>query len=177
MVPEGWASLGLVQRTRGNKGEVVVELLTQSPDRFRELSGVSWHGSLGEARPLEIEDVWQHQNATILKFKGVDSISDAEALRGGDLCIPLSQRRPLAAGEVFLDDLVGMMLVDEQGQVIAPVRSWYEEGDQVWLELAPHGDLVPYVREFFLHIDSVAKRITTRLPEGLLEVNRDSNRP
>lgn len=104
-----------------------------------------------------------------MQFAGVTTINEAESLRGGDLCVPFSQRRALAAGEIFLSDWIGLDLVDEAGRVLGRVSNWYEEGEQSWLEVQPGSQLVPYVKEFFLNVDSAAKRITARLPEGLLE--------
>ncbi|GAB4363960.1 MAG: ribosome maturation factor RimM [Bryobacter sp.] len=170
MVPSGWITLGTVLRTRGNRGEVVVDLLTSSVERFRGVSGLVWFHDQAPERLLEVEDAWLHDGKCVLRFAGVDSISAAEELRGGDLCIPLSQRRPLAEGETFLSDWVGVELFDEAGQRLAQVADWYEEGNQVWFRLEPGAVLLPYAKEFFVAVDFAAKRATARLPEGLLEL-------
>ncbi len=170
MVPEGWVTLGTVIQTRGNKGEVIVELLTSSPERLREAGPLEWFHDSAASRTLTVDHVWSHQGRTILHFAGVDDIGAAELLRGGDLCIPLAKRRPLAAGEVFLSDWIGLDLVDESGQVLGQIRDWYEQGDLAWIEIQPGAQLVPYVKEFFLNVDPVAKRVTARLPEGLLDL-------
>ncbi len=169
MVPEGWVTLGTVLSTRGNKGEVVIELLTCGPQRFLEVKKLYWFAEGKTERELEVVNAWNHQGRTVLQFAGVDTISEAESLRGGDLCVPLSQRRALAAGEIFLSDWIGLDLVDEAGRVLGRVSNWYEEGEQSWLEVQPGSQLVPYVKEFFLNVDLTAKRVTARLPEGLLE--------
>lgn len=169
MVPEGWVTLGVVLSTRGNKGEVIIDLLTSGPQRFLEVKKLHWCAEGKPERELEVVNAWNHQGRTVLQFAGVANINDAENLRGGDLCVPLSQRRALAAGEIFLSDWIGLDLVDEAGRVLGRVSNWYEEGEQSWLEVQPGSQLVPYVKDFFLNVDSAAKRITARLPEGLLE--------
>jgi 16S rRNA processing protein RimM len=169
VVPAGWVALGTVISTRGNKGEVVVELLTSGVERFLEVKRLHWFAEGKPERELEAAHAWMHQGKTVLQFAGVASINDAEALRGGDLCIPLADRRILAPGEIFVSDWIGMDLVDEAGSSLGRVSNWFEEGELAWLELQPGGQLVPYVREFFLSVDAKAKRITARLPEGLLE--------
>lgn len=169
MVPEGWVTLGTVLSTRGNKGEVVVELMTTGPRRFLEVGRLHWFAEGKPERLLEVIHAWSHQGRTILQFAGVSTISEAETLRGGDVCIPLAQRRSLAPCEIFLSDWIGLDLVDEAGAKLGQVSNWFEEGDQTWLEIQPGSQLVPYVRDFFLNVDIEAKRITARLPEGLLE--------
>lgn len=171
MVPDGWVTLGTVLSTRGNKGEVVVELLTSGPERFLAAGRLRWIADGKAERELDVVHAWNHQGRTVLQFAGIASISEAEALKGGDLCVPLSQRRELAPGEIFLSDWIGLDLVDEAGRPLGKVSNWYEEGELTWLELQPGEQLIPYVREFFLHVDLEAKRITARLPEGLLDLS------
>lgn len=169
MVPEGWVTLGTVLSTRGNKGEVIVDLLTTGPQRFLDVGRLHWFAEAKPGRELEVIQAWSHQGRTVLQFAGVNSISEAQALRGGDLCIPLAQRRSLAPGEIFASDWIGLELVDEAGQALGRVSNWFEEGKQAWLEIQPGSQLVPYVREFFLSVDTETKRIVARLPEGLLD--------
>lgn len=169
MVPAGWVALGTVLSTRGNKGEVIVELLTNSAQRFLDVKTVHWFAEGQAERVLEVKSAWVHQGRTILGFAGLSSISEAETLRGGDLCIPLAQRRGLAPGEVFLSDWLGCEIVDPQGAVLGRVSNWFEDGEQTWLELQPGSRLVPFVKEFFLIVDTEARRIVASLPEGLLD--------
>lgn len=173
MVPEGWLTLATVLKPRGNKGEVLVNLLTPDIERLREVHTVTCF-ELASATPrqLEVEDVWMHQEKAVVKFAGVDTISDADRLRGLDLCIPLSARRQLQEGEVFLSDLVGCRLFDSKDSLLGTVEDVYEEGAQVWLQLDTNGALVPWVPAFFPVQDIPNKRLVADLPEGLLEVNQ-----
>ena len=49
-------------------------------------------------RDLEVEDLWSHKGLLVMKFAGVDSISEAETLVGCELQVPRSQRSELQAG-------------------------------------------------------------------------------
>jgi 16S rRNA processing protein RimM len=61
---------------------------------------------------MEVENAWMHGDHLILKFKGVDTISDAEKLAGADVAIPFEQRAELAEDEVYQSDLIGCEVVD-----------------------------------------------------------------
>jgi 16S rRNA processing protein RimM len=53
----------------------------------------------------------------VLKFLGVDSISEAEALIGCELQVPQSQRAELEAGWSYVNDLVGCAVLDHGREI------------------------------------------------------------
>jgi len=173
MVPEGWVALGTVIKPRGNQGEVAIHSLTSGWERFAELERIYWCPSAPTAqRLLNIEKAWQHKDRIILKFAGIDSISDAELLSRGDLCIPLEMRRKPADGEIILSDLVGCSILDEEAQMLGTIQDWYESEAQVWLVMQPGDRLIPFVKEFFLEMRLAEKQMIVRLPAGLLDLNQ-----
>jgi len=173
MIPEGWITLATVLKPRGNKGEVVVDLHTPDIERLQEVRQVSCFDSAASSpQALAVEEVWMHQDKAIVKLVGVDSINDALALRGKDLCIPEADRRQPGAGEVIFDDLIGCRVFDTADTLLGSVREVFEEGSQVWLQLDYKDALVPWVPAFFPVQDLPNKRLVADLPEGLLEVNQ-----
>ena len=48
-----------------------------------------------------IESVWELRGHPVFKFKGVDSMTEAEKLQGYELRIPLEERAPAPEGEYF----------------------------------------------------------------------------
>ena len=63
-------------------------------------------------RELQIEEFWPHKGHLVLKFAGVDSISDAESLIGCELQVPRSERAQLEPGWNYVSDLVGCVVFD-----------------------------------------------------------------
>ena len=96
-------------KTQGRRGEVAAEILSDVPDRFA--AGMKLlalpRGSNAGRLELEVEDLWPHKGLLVLKFAGVDSISEAETLVGCELQVPRSQRSELQAGWNYVSDLVG----------------------------------------------------------------------
>jgi 16S rRNA processing protein RimM len=108
----------------------------------------------------------------IFKFRGVDTVSDAELLTGAEVRVPLDQRTPLEPGEFFQDDLVGCQVVDRRtGQPLGSVSGWQDGGGSGLLVV--NGDLlIPFARSICVEIDPAARRIAVELPEGLKDLNR-----
>ncbi len=119
-----------------------------------------------------VESTWFHNGTLIFKFRGVDSISDAEMLTGAEVRVPLSQRTPLDDGEFFQDDLWGCEVVDRAtGQPLGKVSGW-EDGGGSGLLVVDGGLLIPFARSICVEIDPAARRIAVDLPPGLKDLNR-----
>jgi 16S rRNA processing protein RimM len=117
-------ALARILRARGNKGEVAVELLTDFPQRLKELKevflgdGASDGERGGAPRRLGVREFWvdrNHAGQAVYWFEGYTSINDAEKLRGLDVLIPFEQRVVLPAGQYFVEDLVGCLVFELRG--------------------------------------------------------------
>jgi 16S rRNA processing protein RimM len=114
--PQRWVALARILRARGNKGEVAVELLTDFPQRLKEvrevfLGDAASDGVRGGApRRIGVKEFWvdrNHPGYGVYWFEGCTSITEAEKLRGLDVLIPFAQRVELPAGKYFVADLIG----------------------------------------------------------------------
>lgn len=170
-----WVILAEIVRARGNKGEVAVNDLTTGPDRFLELGSVTLLDRSGAPKgDVEIEEAWDHNGATILKFQGVDSISDAEALSGFRVAIAPSRRRSLEPGEYFYGDLVGCQVVDANNQTLyGRVAAVHEQGGASGLLELEDGLLIPFAKNICVGIKPQEGRIEVLLPDGLVDLFRN----
>ncbi len=174
-----WAVIALVVGPRGNRGEIEAVPLSDVPDRFRRMSEVnlvSAAGPVAEERRFVVESVWEHRGRVVFKLRGVDTISQAERLRGNQVRVPLASRPPLPPGEYYQSDLVGCEVRERpSGQRLGRVRGWRPGGGPGLLEVeGENGEeiLIPFAGSMCVEIDPNAKRIVVELPEGLKELNR-----
>ena len=168
----GWVTLAVLGRARGIRGEVTAVPLSGKPERFQALREAYLCTARGAAQPVEVESAWFHDRTLILKFRGIDSMSDAAPLSGAELRVPLSERVQLDDGEFFQSDLVGCEVVDRgSGAPLGRVAAWQDGGGAGLLEL-DNGLLIPFARAICVEIDPAARRIAVNLPEGLKDVNR-----
>jgi 16S rRNA processing protein RimM len=179
VTPNAWVAIALLGRVRGNRGELAGISLGSKPERFQDLQEVWLFGAsqaLEQGPRFEVESVWLHDGRPIFKFRGVDTISDAQPLAGAEVCVPLSRRAPLAEGEFYQSDLVGCEVVASKGgETLGHVTGLLEHGGPGLLEVRqPDGAelLVPFARAICVAVDTQARRILVDLPEGLRELNR-----
>lgn len=124
--------------------------------------------------PMEVERTWVHGDRVIFKFKGVDTITDAEHLAGADVQVPLEQRPATPEGEYYQSDLVGCQVVDQNGRLLGTVLDFQETGGVPLLEIRTQDDkelLIPFAKALLTNIDLASKRIDVDLPTGLDELN------
>jgi 16S rRNA processing protein RimM len=145
----------------------------------------------GERRELHLEEHWFHKGGVVLKFAGVDSISDAEQLARFEVQLPREQRAELEDGAAYVNEIVGCDVWINGGQRflgrVVEVQFGAGEAPLLVVRLPVcvprpggcEGDandlLVPYAQEFVKKQDFEAKRIDMELPEGLLDVDAPLN--
>lgn len=163
-----WVTVALLGRTRGVRGELTAIALSK-PERYESLREVFLFP--GGSRQ-EVESAWFHDNRLILKFRGVDTMSDAELLVGCEVRVPRGQRIALDPGEYFESDLIGCEVVERDGGAsLGRVTSFQEGGSTGLLELES-GLLIPFARAICVAIEPSARRIVVDLPAGLKELNQ-----
>ena len=165
----GWVTVAVLGKPRGTRGEITAWALSSKPERYQDLGEVYLFGA-GER--MEVESAWFHGAILVLKFRGVDTISDAERLVGEEVRVPLSGRVALEPGEFFQSDLIGCEVVDRRtGESLGRVSGWQDAGGSGLLEV-DGGWSIPFVRAICVEIDPEARRIAVELPEGLKDLNR-----
>jgi 16S rRNA processing protein RimM len=164
-----------VVKTQGRRGEVATEVLSDIPDRFTVgMKLLALPRESGARREQEVEELWPHKGLLVLKFAGVDSISEAETLVGCELQVPRSQRSKLQAGWNYVSDLVGCAVLDH-GREIGHIEDvQFGAGEAPLLIVRDAGGRrleVPFAEAYLDSVDVEKKQVRMNLPEGLLEVN------
>jgi 16S rRNA processing protein RimM len=168
-----FVTLARVFKTQGRHGEVAVELHSDIPDRFREGLRLSALGQDGTRREVLVKDLWPHKGGLVLKFAGIDSMSDAETLIGCELQVPDSERAQLEAGWTYISDLAGCVVFDRDREVgiVRDVQFGAGEAPLLLVTAQNKEHEIPYAEAFLKKVDLEQKQIHMQLPEGLLEVN------
>jgi len=153
-------------------------LHTDFPERFAERQRLFLIGPDGKRQELEVEEHWLHKGHVILKFRGIDSITDAEPLADAEVQIRSSERRKLEAGAEYVSDLVGCLVVSLVPAVteIGRVQEvQFGAGEAPLLVIKPEHEkkeiLLPFAAEYLKKVDVGARRIEMVLPEGMLELD------
>jgi len=151
---------------------VAAELYTASWERFRSGGRVFALDGRNQRREFVVENSWPHKGLVVLKFHGIEGISQAETLIGCEIQVPRSERLPLPAGEVYVSDLVGCAVFAGGAEVGRIVAVQFGSGDAPLLVVKSGGKecLLPFAAAYLVKVDAENKRIEMELPEGMLEL-------
>ena len=180
-----WTLLARLVRPQGRRGELTAEILTDFPERFhqrRRLYLVPPDRVGTRPREVELENFWFLRSRIVLKFRGIDSINEAEAIRNYTVAIPSEERAPLEPGSVYAGDLIGCHVIDlnhdsmDLGEIVDLDRGSSSSTELLVVHRrgvrGPEREiLIPLARDYVVRMDPEHHRVEMRLPDGLLEIN------
>ncbi len=172
-------TLARVVKTQGRRGEIAAEIHTDIPDRFSAGMAVlalppTESASTEARRELEVEQIWPHKGLLVLKFLGVDSISEAESLIGCELQVPSSERAVLDPGWNYVSDLAGCTVFDHGLEIgrIADVQFGTGEASLLVVKNSAGQQFdIPFAQAYLEAMDLGRRQVRMNLPQGMLEIN------
>lgn len=162
--------VGQIVNTFGIKGFVKVYPYVNNVTRFNNLKYV-YAKSKKEEKKLEIEEAKYQKNMVLLKFKGVETVEEAEKLRNNYLEIDRSDAIPLEEGEFFIADLIGLKVFLDTGEELGILEDIYNTGSKdiyVVKDKLGKSYLLPYIDEVIKKIDLDNSKIIVHIIEGLI---------
>jgi len=177
------ASVARVRRPHGVRGEIAIEALTDEPEAILAAGSRLFQGTPDGAlwldprtrqpRALQVTQLRAVHEGWLLTLAEITDRTEAEKWNGRHLLVPVAELSEPEEGEVFTHELIGMTLIDAgTGTEVGEVTEVFELPQGLLLEFrGPRGThAVPFVEEFVDTVDREGRRITVRLPEGLLEL-------
>jgi 16S rRNA processing protein RimM len=171
---EEFVSLARVVRPQGRRGEVIAASHTNVREQFAASRTVFAVTANGQRRTLEVESHRFHQDRVVLKFRGVDSISQAEELRDCELEVRRAELVALAAGSHYVKDLIGCEVLDRGNKIGEVSEVEFGAGEAPLLIVRTRDAkeaLIPFAEAYVIKADLSGKRIEMALPERMLEVD------
>ena len=162
--------IGQIVNTFGIKGFVKVNPWVNDVTRFDDLKKV-YIKIRKELKELEIEEVKYHKNQVLLKFKGVETVEQAEMLRNAILEIDRKDAIPLEEGEYFIADLLESEVYTDEGEKLGILEDIFNTGsNDIYVVKNELGKsiLLPRIKDVFKEIDVENKKIIVHLIEGLI---------
>ena len=177
VAPDDLLLMGRILKAHATAGEVKVVPETDDPARFEALTTVYLGQAPERATPHAVEGV-RHQTTkrgplVLLKLAGIDDRGAAEALRRQQVYAVEDDLPPLAEGESFIHDLVGLEVVTEEGTVLGTVQNVSSAPAHDVFVIARTDEeaspaLIPAVEEFVREVDFEQGRLVVRPIEGML---------
>lgn len=162
-----YLAVGRLRRSHGVQGEMVMDVLTDFPERL-------WAGKtvyVGDQHtPIRILSVRGHDRDMIVHMEGLDSPETAVPYRNALLFVKAAEIPALPEGQYYHHQLLGLRVVDETGTALGVLEQILETGaNDVYLVRTGDGKelLLPAVDEVILAVDLAQREMRVRPPEWL----------
>jgi 16S rRNA processing protein RimM len=166
------------------KGEVRIEQTLQDDALFETgrrvmLSAVGEDAGGGAreqrtALHTEIESFRRQHGRCVMKFRGIDSISEAEKYIGREVRISADTLPVLQEGWFYTFQLKGCRVFGTNGEFIGAVTDILDSGGTEILKVDcdDQETLIPFAQSYLKKIDLERRIIEVDLPEGLRDLNK-----
>ena len=158
-------TVGYIVRAKGVRGEVKVEPLTHSIERFDLLSKIVIERGDEPLRDLVVEHWRPDPPGVLIKFGGIDSPEEArESVVKGYITVARDEVAPLPGDQYYVFDLIGCDIEDESGTHLGALVDVREmpSTDVYVVNTGDEEVMVPAVRHFVVDVSIADRRVTVR---------------
>ena len=150
---------GEIVTTHGIRGEVKVLCWLDDPEMLCEFDRCTIDG-----KAYVMEQVRVQKTCNLVKFRGVDTMEAAQAMRGK---IVKLYREDIDEEVIFAAELIGMQVYAE-GKCIGKIKEVLDyPGNSVYVVRGEHEYMIPAVKQFILSTDVEKNEMQVRLIEGM----------
>ncbi len=150
---------GEIVTTHGIKGEVKVLTWLDSPEDLVDFDRCRIGG-----KEYALESVRVQKTCNLVKLQGVDTVEDAQALRGKVMEL---YREDIDDEVIFAAELIGMEVFTDGASIGKITQVLDYPGNCVYVVKGKHEYMIPAVNAFILSTDMDANRMEVRLIEGM----------
>jgi 16S rRNA processing protein RimM len=161
--------IGYIAKAHGLKGEVTL-VITELVDL--SLVKSVFVETKNNLVPYFIAAVSDRGDKAFVKFEDVNTLEQAEVLKGCSMYLQKEARPKLKRGEFYDDEVISFSVENETGEPLGSIKEVIHSGANRLLALIYLGKevLIPVNGPFIVSINKTKKKIIVQLPEGFLEI-------
>lgn len=161
--------LGQILKPHGIKGELKILFYNEESNSLKNNQIVFLESKEGVCSEYKIERILYSFRKNRIKFFDINTIDEANQLRGYTLNVLRSDLPKLSKNEYYLDDLIGYTMMDSNSKVYGKVNSILSLPANDVLSIM-HGEkeyLIPLIQDVVIDVDQEKEIITIDPLEGL----------
>lgn len=163
--------IGFIVKPHGLKGAVTIALDAEAPEDFDSIEAI-YVLVKEKLLPYFVDSISLKGNKAFLKFEGVDTPEDAQAISKSALYLPKSSRPRSARGAFYDDEVIGFEVYDSEAGLLGKITEVIQAGPNKLLSVT-HNErevLIPVNSPFVDSVNKSKKKITVTLPDGFLDI-------
>lgn len=174
--PVVYLSVGIMRRSHGIRGDMVLDVITDFPERLKPGTMIY----VGEKKmPLKITRRRPHNEGLILGFEGVNNSEQVAKYRSQTVFVPVADRPVLPEGEYYHHQILGLQVVDEDGTDLGFITEIIETGANDVYVVSKEGRLVrdvliPAIKDVLLDVNLETHLMKIHLLPGLIDTGDET---
>lgn len=172
MIRDNSSLAGIILKTQGTKGELLIQFINIDPDGIEPGDNVFIEIN-GMLIPFFIEEISPGEKSAVLKLEYIDSINEAAKLCGYKVFIHNKLYNKIKGSETFSpSEYINYSFIDLVTGTKGTVKEYLESESNPLLiiESSEKEFLVPLNPEIIVRIDKKGRKLEARLPEGLIDL-------
>ncbi|ABS60503.1 MULTISPECIES: ribosome maturation factor RimM [Fervidobacterium] len=161
---------GILSNTHGLNGDLKLYLFSNMPELVEKITeAVAYNESQKKFVIVKFSKVRKASDYFIVHLTGIDTISEAEKLKGFIIYLDKSFFPKSKDGEYYFFEILNAEVYDNAGEFIGIVEDIIETGnnDVIVVKKEKEEVLIPVIERYILKIDKEAKKIIVNMPEWL----------
>lgn len=162
--------IGQIVNTFGIKGQIKVKPFTDDIRRFDNLKEVYVEKN-NTKKKYEIEEVKYHKDMVLIKFKGIETVEQAEKLKNSYVTISRDSAEELEEDRYYIVDLLGLEVYTDEQILLGILEDIFNTGsNDIYVVKSSDGKqiLLPAIKDVVKNIDIENKKITVHIIPGLI---------
>jgi len=154
--------MGYVAAPFGVQGWVKIKVATEHTDSLDDYSHIYLKLKNGDVVNKKIENSFVRDNLFHAKFEGINDRDAAFDLRGSVVAVSRDEFPESAENEFYWVDLIGLNVINLQGEPLGIVKNLMETGanDVLVVKVDENERLIPFVAQYIIQVDIANKQIT-----------------
>jgi 16S rRNA processing protein RimM len=167
MIIEPSLPIGKVVKAHGLKGHLKVLPYGETFSTLSAEEKITANLPDGTSLTLTVAEISPHQKTFLLMSREIGTVEEAHRLVGAELCVPESRLPPTDSGEFYWYQLIGLEVVNTEGQKLGTLEEIIETGsnDVYVVRRGREEILVPAIEEVVRDVDLQRRLMTVDLPE------------
>ncbi len=159
--------IGKVVKMHGLKGHLKVVAYGETLSTLSAGEKITANLPDGTSLFLTVVEVHPHQKGFLLLSREVSKVEEARTLMGAELCVQESRLPPADSDEFYWYQLIGLEVVDTEGQKLGTLEEIIETGSNDVYVVRAEGEeiLVPAIEGVVREVDLQRRLMTVDLPE------------
>ena len=164
--------LGTIIKKNGYKGHLIIKLDTDEPESYKNLESILVLKD-GILVPFFLETTrLQPKGFLKVKIEGIDHEDQAMSFLKNKIYLPLTKLPELTEKQFYFHEVVGYEIIDQNYGLVGTITEINDSTPQALFIIDSNTKevIIPIVDEWIMEINKEGKRITVKVPDGLIEM-------